>query len=165
MYSKFTARRFQVNSAVSNAIRQQLVTAAAERREDIARRNMMPFLKVPVPRDGLCCYHSTLYASNFATYSKIARHSNGYAINRRRVKEEESSARELRQLALDSTESFNDSSLSKLAKSASGHLYVDIQELKWLGYVLDLAVRCTMQSEASQGFSLKFLEDWAPLFF
>lgn len=154
-----------MNSTVSNAIRQQLVTAAAERREDIARRNMMPFLKVPVPRDGLCCYHSTLYASNFATYSKIARHSNGYAINRRRVKEEESSARELRQLALDSTELFNDSSLSKLAKSASGHMYVDIQELKRLGYVLDLSVRCTMQPEASQGFSLKFLGDWAGLFF
>ena len=85
----------------------------------------------------------------YPEWSQIARKASGFAVNNRRVRKEAEDAMEIRQLAIDSTAAFDDDRLSYFAGTASQHLYVDILELSWLGRVLDLAIRCTIQSEAS----------------
>ena len=144
----FTVTHLQVNSAVSTAIHEQVLKEVATRRDAMVSGNVVGFEKVPVPGDGLCCYHCILAQLKYPEWSQIARKASGYAVNSRRVQKEGENAMELRQLALDSTAVFNDDRLSYFAGIASEHLYVDIVELSWLGRVLDLAIRCTMQSEA-----------------
>ena len=100
------------------------------------------------PPDGLCCYHSVLGSLKIDEWYQIARHSSGFAVNSRRVKEEGREAEALRKLALASTDR-TDPTMVQLAENASKHLSLDVSELSWLGNTLDLAIRCTISEQVS----------------
>jgi len=104
-------------------------------------------MKKTVPADGLCCYHSILANTKYASWSQISRHRSGYAKNSRIVKEEGQNAMQLRELALSLTPA-DDELLQQLAARVSQRTYVDVMELSWLGKVLNLAIRCTISDEA-----------------
>lgn len=105
------------------------------------------FEKHSVPPDGLRCYHSILGALHFSTWQTISRNESGYAVNRRTVQTESANAYALRDLAIKNTDPANPL-LSRIAREASCHLTIDIAELSWLGTVLNLAIRCTIDEQA-----------------
>ena len=72
-------------------------------------------------------------ATKLQEYLQIPRYSSGYAINRRQVQEEEQSARDLMQKALEVCA--DKEGLAEL---------VDVVRLDSVGHALDLAIRCTV---------------------
>lgn len=62
-------------------------------------------------------------------------------------------ARELRQLALDTTD-LNDPVMAEMAKTAEQYMSLDVVELSWLGSTLDLAIRCTIEEKAASSWHI-----------
>ena len=106
------------------------------------------YIKVSTPPDGLCFYHCILASLHYDTWSSVSRTQIGFATNKRVVKQEEDSAKSLRELALKSTPTDN-TILQALAKTAGEKMTVDIVEISWAAHSLNLTVRCTVDDEAS----------------
>ena len=100
-----------------------------------------------VPPDGLCCFHAILGSLEFTMWNAVSRTELGYATNRRTAALEAAKAHALRDLAISSTDETNPLLLS-MAATAKEHLSVDVGELSWLGTVLNLSIRCTIDDEA-----------------
>ena len=80
-------------------------------------------------------------------WNAVSRTELGYATNRRTANLEAAKAHALRDLAISSTDGTNPLLLS-MATTAKEHLSVDVGELSWLGTVLNLSIRCTIDDEA-----------------
>lgn len=135
----------QAHCAVSEAVYKHIQQAAQERKKD--RGPSRQYRIYSAPPDGLCCYHSILAGLRFEEWSEVARAPDGFAVNARVVEKESTNAKQLRQLALDSTDK-RDQLMVEMSKSAQDRLTVDVLELTWLGKTLNLAIRCTIEAKA-----------------
>ena len=96
------------------------------------------FEKKAVPPDGYCFWHSVLAGLQPERFCRIERSENGWAINKRQEKLEETAAKHLLQLAVD----------AGLDPNLFKHGYVDVAHIASVAKKLNLAVRCTMSNEA-----------------
>ena len=132
---------------VLSALYQHVQDVVAAKSDDSVGGAKRQYSIHSAPPDGLCCYHSVLGSLQFGSWSKVARHEGGFAVNTRHVRQEAADAASLRQLALESTDT-SDPTMVELAQRASQGLSLDVCELSWLGHTLDLAIRCTIDDKA-----------------
>lgn len=102
--------------------------------------------QVHVPADGLCFFHSII-ASLDESWHRIPRDkTTGWAQNKRVLQKEEEIAKSLRSSAIahaSQTGIICNESLDEIMK---GH--VSLSDVQWIALALNLAVRCTIPSEA-----------------
>jgi hypothetical protein len=137
----------QVVTSVMNALQSEIQNAAQFQAELLERSGKTPFLHIAAPPDGLCAYHSVIGSLSYSSWSKVKRHPNGIAVNRRIEQSESSAAQSLRGFALMHTPE-NDPVIAEQALEAQHSTTVDIGELSWLGESLNLAIRCHIADEA-----------------
>lgn len=137
----------QVTALVMNALHKEIHTLAEQRAGQLQSSSLENFVKVPVPPDGLCAYHSIVGSLSYESWSKVSRYANGFAVNPRVEQTESKTVKRLREHALVHTPE-NDPVIAEQALEAQKSLTVDIGELSWLGASLDLAIRCSISTEA-----------------
>ena len=142
----------QVVASVMNALHSEKQSAAQSQAELLDKSGKVPFLRVPAPPDGLCAYHSIIGSLTYPTWSKVKRHPNGIAVNRRTQQVESLAAQNMRGYALLQTPE-NDPVIAEQALEAQQSTTLDIGELSWLGLSLNLAIRCHIADEARRDYS------------
>lgn len=126
--------KFLVDQAIIDQMDMAIKTNQ-ESSTQLQGEDLVSFMKVPIPENGFCFWHSVLAGLRVEQYRQVPRHTNVFAVNKRQLAAEADAAKRL-MLLLPNAE----------IRYENG--YVGLCDIARIGEALNLAIRCTIPDEA-----------------